>query len=38
YEEHVDVIKQYKKKVVAYRLRSKSLQTRAPLAIPKDYA
>lgn len=23
YEEHVDVIKQYKKKVVAYRLRSK---------------
>ena len=38
YEEHVDVIKQYKKKVVAYRLRSKSLQTRAPLAITKDYA
>ncbi|MEA1009006.1 YfmQ family protein [Bacillus cereus] len=27
YEEHVDVIKQYKKNVVAYRLRSKSLQT-----------
>ncbi|KOS28740.1 hypothetical protein ADK17_10090 [Bacillus anthracis] len=26
YEEHVDVVKQYKKKVVAYRLRSKSLQ------------
>ncbi|ACJ77561.1 YfmQ family protein [Bacillus paranthracis] len=38
YEEHVDVIKQYKKKVVAYRLRSKSLQTRAPLVITKDYA
>ena len=38
YEEHVDVIKQYKKKVVAYRLRSKSLQNRAPLVITKDYA
>ncbi|PGO27545.1 hypothetical protein CN984_15415 [Bacillus cereus] len=38
YEEHVDVVKQYKKKVVAYRLRSKSLQTLAPLAITKDYA
>lgn len=38
YEEHVDVIKQYKKKVVAYRLRSKSLQTLAPLAITEEYA
>ncbi|HGH7178688.1 hypothetical protein DXB51_00020 [Bacillus cereus] len=38
YEEHVDVIKQYKKNVVAYRLRSKSLQTLAPLAINEDYA
>ena len=38
HEEHVDVIKQYKRKIVAYRLRSKSLQTRAPLAITKDYA
>ncbi|WP_276307235.1 MULTISPECIES: YfmQ family protein [Bacillus] len=38
YEEHVDVIKQYKKNVVAYRLRSKSLQTVAPLAITEDYA
>jgi len=38
YEEHVDVIKQYKKNVVAYRLRSKSLQTLAPLAITEDYA
>ncbi|MGE7880641.1 YfmQ family protein [Bacillus sp. NPDC094077] len=38
YEEHVDVIKQYKKKVVAYRLRSKSLQTSTPLAITEEYA
>ncbi|WP_156574357.1 YfmQ family protein [Bacillus luti] len=38
YEEHVDVIKQYKKNVVAYRLRSKSLQTLAPVAINEDYA
>ncbi|PFN24183.1 YfmQ family protein [Bacillus cereus] len=38
YEEHVDVIKQYKKNVVAYRLRSKSLQTLAPLALTEDYA
>lgn len=38
YEEHIDVIKQYKKNVVAYRLRSKSLQTLAPLAINEDYA
>ncbi|PFB97800.1 hypothetical protein CN296_15550 [Bacillus cereus] len=38
YEEHVDVVKQYRKKVVAYRLRSKSLQTLAPLAITEDYA
>ncbi|UYX50536.1 YfmQ family protein [Bacillus thuringiensis] len=38
YEEHVDVIKQYKKKVVAYRLRSKSLQTPTTLAITEDYA
>lgn len=38
YEEHVDVIKQYKKKVVAYRLRSKSLQTLAPLVITEEYA
>ncbi len=38
YEEHVDVVKQYKKKVVAYRLRSKSLQTLVPLAITEDYA
>ena len=37
YEEHVDVIKQYKKKVVAYRLRSKSLQSRS-VAITEDYA
>ncbi|WP_219811221.1 YfmQ family protein, partial [Bacillus thuringiensis] len=26
HEEHVDVVKQYKKKVVAYSLRSKNLQ------------
>lgn len=38
YEEHVDVIKQYKKKVVAYRLRSKSLQTPTSLAVTEDYA
>ncbi|MDM5235409.1 YfmQ family protein [Bacillus cereus] len=38
YEEHVDVIKQYKKNVVAYRLRSKRLQTLAPLALTEDYA
>lgn len=38
YEEHVDVIKQYKKKVVAYRLRSKSLQTPTSLAITEEYA
>ncbi len=37
YEEHVDVIKQYKKKVVAYRLRSKSLQSRS-VAVTEDYA
>ncbi|EJQ47065.1 hypothetical protein IEE_01688 [Bacillus cereus BAG5X1-1] len=37
YEEHVDVIKQYKKKVVAYRLRSKSLQSRSVVRI-EDYA
>jgi hypothetical protein len=38
YKEHIDVIKQYKKKVVAYRLRSKSLQTPTTLAITEDYA
>lgn len=38
HEEHVDVIKQYKKKIVAYRLRSKSLQNPASLAITEDYA
>ncbi|PFJ18483.1 hypothetical protein COD67_06150 [Bacillus cereus] len=38
YEEYVDVIKQMNKKVVAYRLQSKSLQTPTPLAITKDYA
>ncbi len=38
YEEHVDVIRQYKKKFVAYRLRSKSLQTLAPLAVTEEYA
>ncbi|PQZ57311.1 MULTISPECIES: YfmQ family protein [Bacillus] len=38
YKEHVDVIKQYKKKAVAYRLRSKSLQTPTTLAITEDYA
>ena len=37
YEEHVDVVKQYKKKVVAYRLRSKSLQSRS-VAETEDYA
>lgn len=37
YEEHVDVIKQYKKKVVAYRLRSKSLQSRL-VGVTEDYA
>ncbi|EEL69614.1 hypothetical protein bcere0026_34420 [Bacillus mycoides] len=37
YEEHVDVVKQYKKKVVAYRLRSKSLQSRS-VAVTEDYA
>ncbi|MFB5249580.1 hypothetical protein EXW62_17600 [Bacillus mycoides] len=37
YEEHIDVIKQYKKKVVAYRLRSKSLQSRSVVRI-EDYA
>lgn len=37
YEEHVDVIKQYKKKVVAYRLRSKSLQSRS-VAVTEDNA
>ncbi|MEK7015417.1 YfmQ family protein [Bacillus sp. FSL R9-9410] len=37
YEEHVDVIKQYKKKVVAYRLRSKSLQSRS-VVVTEDYA
>ncbi|PFM60194.1 hypothetical protein COJ48_24110 [Bacillus cereus] len=37
YEEHVDVIKQYKKKVVAYRLRSKSLQSRS-VGVTEDYA
>ncbi|MGG0151530.1 YfmQ family protein [Bacillus mycoides] len=37
YEEHVDVVKQYKKKVVAYRLRSKSLQSRS-IAVTEDYA
>ncbi|MEC2817765.1 YfmQ family protein, partial [Bacillus cereus] len=31
-------IKQYKKKVVAYRLRSKSLQTLTPLVITEEYA
>ncbi|PFO65793.1 hypothetical protein COC58_17360 [Bacillus cereus] len=29
HEEHVDVVKQYKKKVVAYSLRSKNLQNKA---------
>ncbi|MBY0600428.1 YfmQ family protein [Bacillus bingmayongensis] len=29
YDDHVDVVKQYKKKVVAYSLRSKSLQNRS---------
>ncbi|HHT7190453.1 TPA: YfmQ family protein [Bacillus cereus] len=38
YEEHVDVIKQYKKKVVAYRLRSKSLQTPTSLTRTEEYA
>lgn len=38
YEEHVDVIRQYKKKVVAYRLRSKRLQTPTSLAVTEDYA
>ncbi|MBE7101625.1 hypothetical protein FT637_00910 [Bacillus cereus] len=37
YEEHVDVVKQYKKKVVAYRLRSKSLQSRS-VAVTEEYA
>ncbi|WP_242246835.1 YfmQ family protein [Bacillus cereus group sp. BfR-BA-01523] len=37
YEEHVDVVKQYKKKVVAYRLRSKSLQSRS-VAVTEGYA
>lgn len=37
YEEHVDVIRQYKKKVVAYRLRSKSLQSRS-VGVTEDYA
>ncbi|EJR37054.1 MULTISPECIES: YfmQ family protein [Bacillus] len=37
YEEHVDVVKQYKKKVVAYRLQSKSLQSRS-VAVTEDYA
>ncbi|MED1059899.1 YfmQ family protein [Bacillus mycoides] len=37
YEEHVDVVKRYKKKVVAYRLRSKSLQSRS-VAVTEDYA
>ncbi|MGE6589159.1 YfmQ family protein [Bacillus mycoides] len=37
YEEHVDVVKQYKKKVVAYRLRSKNLQSRS-VAVTEDYA
>ncbi|MCM3738579.1 YfmQ family protein [Bacillus cytotoxicus] len=32
YNDHVDVIKQYKKKVVAYSLRSDSLQKRSMLA------
>ncbi|MEI4831440.1 YfmQ family protein [Bacillus sp. FJAT-53711] len=31
YDDHVDVVKQYKKKVVAYSLRSKSLQKRSML-------
>ncbi|KEK21703.1 YfmQ family protein [Bacillus gaemokensis] len=31
YNDHVDVVKQYKKKVVAYSLRSKSLQNRSIL-------
>ncbi|WP_242225404.1 YfmQ family protein [Bacillus cereus group sp. BfR-BA-01380] len=31
YKDHVDVIKQYKKKVVAYSLRSDSLQKRSML-------
>ncbi len=38
HEEHVDVIKQYKKKIVAYRLRSKRLQNPTSLAITEDYA
>ena len=37
YVEHVDVVKQYKKKVVAYRLRSKSLQSRS-VAVTEEYA
>lgn len=32
YDDHVDVIKQYKKKVVGYSLRSKDLQNRSMLA------
>ncbi|MFC3885517.1 YfmQ family protein [Bacillus songklensis] len=32
YNDRVDVVKQYKKKVVAYRLRSDSLQKRSMLA------
>ncbi|WP_459500654.1 YfmQ family protein [Bacillus sp. C1] len=31
YDDHVDVIKQYKKKVVGYSLRSKDLQNRSML-------
>ncbi|MGF9965181.1 YfmQ family protein [Bacillus rhizoplanae] len=31
YDDHVDVVKQYKKKVVAYSLRSNSLQKRSML-------
>lgn len=38
HEEHVDVIKQYKKKIIAYRLRSKSLQNPTSLAITEEYA
>ncbi|KFM99391.1 hypothetical protein D0U04_06610 [Bacillus clarus] len=33
YDDHVDVVKQYKKKVVAYSLRSKSLQSRSMVVI-----
>ncbi|MDZ5606400.1 YfmQ family protein [Bacillus pseudomycoides] len=33
FDDHVDVIKQYKKKVIAYSLRSKTLQNRSMLVV-----